>query len=74
MADHKARAEELLAEALESRTGTEVEASRQNQAMVHAMLAVAEQLRVANVIAATGQFGSDPAGWPSEIREALGVS
>jgi len=48
---HRKAAEELLAEAVLSKTGSDVESSRQVQALVHATLEVAAQLRVANLIA-----------------------
>lgn len=49
--NHKAEAERLLDEAKNNQTGSIVENSRQMQALVHATLAVAEQQRIANLIA-----------------------
>lgn len=40
-----------MADALAARTGSDVEVSRQMQALVHATLEMAEQQRIANLIA-----------------------
>lgn len=84
MSDHKAKAEELLAEAVHAKTGSDIESSRQLQALVHATLEVAEQQRIANLIAFM-----DAEGGPykdinniegarglalEQIREGLGLS
>lgn len=54
MTDHIGKAEVLLEEARLSKTGSDVEASRQLQALAHATIAAAEQQRIANRIALAG--------------------
>lgn len=72
MDDHKMRAEQLLAEAVQSVTGSDVESSRQVQALVHATLFLAEQQRIANELRATELFVDKP--WLRAEIERLGLS
>ena len=55
MSAHKVKAEELLMDALAARTGSDIESSRQVQALVHATLELAEQQRIANLLQAIGR-------------------
>jgi len=83
--DHKTSAEILLAEAAQQPTGSEVESSRQMQALVHATLFAGEQQRLANVIAAINEYNgisTNTTDWGFEnwhavmryIRSGLGLS
>lgn len=84
MTDHKTIAEILLNEATQQPTGSEVESSRQMQALVHATLFAGEQKRIANLIAATAENGisTNTADWGFEnwhdlmrhVRTGLGLS
>lgn len=62
MTDHKKEAEEYLA------------AIRYERAQVHATLYLAEQQRIANLIAAIDKWGGEVPSWPLAIREGLGIA
>ena len=73
MTDHKAEAEILLADAARQLTGSEVESSRQMQALVHATLFAGDQQRIANLIAlAAHEPGNREALWRGVISKPTG--
>lgn len=65
VASHREEAEDILG----------MYASPQNDphgaALAHAVLFLGEQQHIANRLAAATLYGSNPAAWPTEIREAL---
>ena len=76
MTDHKAKAAKHIALTLECDWGEEprhVELELAS-AQVHATLALVAEQHTANLIYAFDALGRNPGQWPSEIRDALGLS
>lgn len=77
MSDDFAESGRLLEEAKNMQTGSPIENSRQLQALVHATRAVAEQQRIANVIAYRASLPDsayDLVGRiDAQIREGMGL-
>lgn len=73
---HTDLAVELLAEAkaAEARGRRDLARDLRDEAHLHAMLALVEQQRAANVVAAINQWGGSESHWPFEVRKALGVA
>lgn len=76
--DHKVVADSHLSRAaecvIELPLGSPDQMAYLATAQVHATLYAAEQQRIANLMEAAVMYGSNPAGWPSEIREGLGLA